>query len=82
MKEENETGYPGTCENCHRENVMVRKVKAYGMFGSADRGFYNICFECFKLRVKFKGSDGRIYSAPITIEEYAIKEEKEYAKKM
>ena len=55
----------GTCENCHKENVKVRKIEAYGMFGSANRGFYNICFECFKPRVKFRGRDGRNYESPV-----------------
>lgn len=82
MKDQIENGYLGTCENCNKENVMVRKIEGYGAFGSDMRGYYNICFECFKPRVNFKGSDGRIYTAPITIEEHTIREEKENAKKM
>ena len=58
-----EDGYLGICENCHKETT-VRKVEAYGAFGSAMRGFYNICFDCFKQRVTFKGRDGRTYKAP------------------
>jgi hypothetical protein len=73
MKDEIETGYLGTCENCHKENVMVRKIEAYGAFGSGMRGYYQICFECFKPRVKFKGSDGKTYNAPITTEEHTTK---------
>lgn len=82
MKEEIESGYLGTCENCHKENVMVRKIEAYGAFGSGMRGYYNICFECFKPRVSFKGSGGRTYHSPQTTEERAIREEKKTRKNL
>ena len=44
----------GTCENCHKKNVQIRRFKAIGMFNE-DRGYFSVCLECFK---------GRIWSDP------------------
>lgn len=68
--DEFETYQIGTCENCHKENVKIRRIEAFSMFARASRessrGFYNICFECFGPRVKFR-SRGRIFYAPTNI---------------
>ena len=65
-----ETYNIGTCENCLKENVRVRKIEAFSMFARASRdssrGFYNICFECFGPRVTFR-SRGQIFHAPTNI---------------
>ena len=37
----------GTCENCNTEDVWLRRVESTGGgFGSAGRGFFDICFDC------------------------------------
>ena len=51
---EYEEGHIGTCENCHKEKVMVRPIMALDRFEGQNRGYYQICFECFKPRVKTK----------------------------
>lgn len=67
MKTDIDESKIGTCENCHREKVRVRSVKAYGAFGSGDRGFYDFCFRCFAPQEYVKGRDGRIYSSPMKL---------------
>ena len=55
--------FTGTCENCRKENVKVRRIEAKGMFGET-RGYYNICFECIGPQITFK-SRGRTFTAPM-----------------
>ena len=80
--DEYETYQIGTCENCLKESVRVRKIQAFSTFVSASpessRGWYNLCFECFGPRVKF-WSEKRQYEAPTNIirapaglEEFAV----------
>ena len=49
-----ETYSIGTCENCGREDVKIRKVEAKSWLSKASRGFYNICFDCVGPRVFWK----------------------------
>jgi len=67
---EYETYNIGTCANCHKENVKIRRVEEFSMFARASRessrGFHDICFECFGPRVKFR-SRGKIFYAPTNI---------------
>jgi hypothetical protein len=44
--------YKGTCENCHKEQIDVRKVKAIGHAGES-RGYYDVCFQCIKPVIRF-----------------------------
>jgi len=61
MPDEYETFWTGTCDNCNRDGVLVRRVEATGMF-KEPRGFYNICIDCFKPRVKWSNKRGTFYS--------------------
>ena len=37
----------GTCENCHKEGVWIRRQEVTeGAFGSGPRGFFKICIDC------------------------------------
>jgi len=49
MKTDLDDAFIGTCENCGRKSVKVRRVKAIGMFKER-RGYFDICFKCFKPR--------------------------------
>ncbi len=68
--DEFETYNVGTCENCLKEKVKVRKVEAFSMFARASRetsrGFYNLCFECYGPQVTFR-SRGQKFHAPTNI---------------
>ena len=78
-----ETYSIGTCENCNREGVKVRKVEAFDTFHKGSRGFYNICFSCIGPRVFWK-KGGRTIESPTNIirtpeglEEFQRSEQKE-----
>ena len=60
-----ETYQMGTCENCKRENVKIRKVEAFG-FARESRGFYDICFDCMAPRVFWK-KGGLLMKSPTNI---------------
>jgi len=59
MKSDLDEAFIGTCENCGRQNVKVRRIEAVGMFREK-RGYFNICFECFGARTYTKTKDGRV----------------------
>ncbi len=53
----------GVCESCKKEKV-TRPVKVDGMM-KTERGYYNICFDCFGSRIFWKkSSDGIVYQSP------------------
>ena len=62
-----EDAFIGTCQNCHKENVKVRRVEAKGLFNET-RGFYDVCFACFAPQVYTKVR-GRIVQSPMETEE-------------
>jgi len=56
----------GVCENCQRDDVLVRHVESVGWSGES-RGFYSICFECFGARLTWRlRESGRMYMSPVT----------------
>jgi len=65
QRDEYETYYIGTCENCHKEKVKIRPIMAMGMF-KEDRGWYQICFECFRPRVTWSDKRG-VFISPTNI---------------
>ena len=56
----------GTCDNCHKEQVFVRRVLSVGMFGEKRR-YWNLCYDCYPLHQSVK-SYGRTYHYPISKE--------------
>lgn len=62
MKSDMEEAFIGTCENCKKEKVKVRRIKATGMFNEP-RGFFNMCFECHAEQIEFQ-SRGKTFFAP------------------
>ena len=61
MKSDMDEAFIGTCENCGKEKVKVRRIKAIGMF-KEPRGFFNVCFECFGEQIEFQ-SGGKTFFA-------------------
>lgn len=58
MKTDLEKAFIGTCENCKKENVKVRRVQSVGsILGGGSRGYFNICFVCLKpvIYIKVRG---------------------------
>ena len=47
----------GTCENCHTEDVWVRRIESTGSdFGASGRGHFDVCFDCVgPVRIWYKG---------------------------
>jgi len=70
MKSDLDEAFIGTCENCKRENVTVRRVKAIGMFNEP-RGYFDICFECQRPEIYWTTKDGRQMHTPVTDEAVA-----------
>lgn len=52
----------GTCENCGKEKVKVRRIQSLDKFGANPRGYFNICFECFGEQIEFQ-SRGKTFFA-------------------
>ena len=65
QSDEYETYQIGTCENCGRDNVKVRRVESFGM-AKESRGFYNLCFDCVGPKVFWK-KGGRRMESPTNI---------------
>jgi len=61
-----ETYQIGTCENCEREGVKIRRVEATSWLSRASRGWHNICFDCIGPRVFWK-KGGRTIESPTNI---------------
>ena len=60
----------GTCENCLKKNVKVRRIHSGGdQFGSASRGYFNICYKCIKPIITFTGRNGQKYETSMNITE-------------
>ena len=53
----------GTCDNCHNENIMVRRVLSLGMFGEKRR-YRNLCYDCYPLHQSCK-SYGKTFYYPV-----------------
>jgi len=53
----------GTCKNCLRDNVKIRRVRAISWLSKANRGWYNICFDCVGPKVFWK-KGGRTIESP------------------
>ena len=56
-----ESYFIGLCDNCGQDHVKIRRIEAIGVFKES-RGFYNICFGCFKPRVEWSDKHGTFYS--------------------
>jgi len=59
-----------TCENCGKHNVWGRRVKVYDRFGSTDRGYVDMCFECHRPTREFTSPTRGIMYAPLKEETY------------
>ena len=61
----------GTCENCETERTKVRPVEAFSVMQMgrepASRGFYTICYKCFRPRVFWKDKMYGDMSSPMRI---------------
>ena len=68
MKTDLDEAFSGTCAQCGRENVKVRRIEAKGLFGES-RGFFDICFNCMRPVIYVKARGGRIVKSPMRDEQ-------------
>ena len=61
-----EQSYMGTCENCGKENVRVRRIEAIGMFKES-RGHYDLCFKCVGPQILWKSKEYGDMKSPMDI---------------
>ncbi len=65
--EDRATAGAGKCVEC-KQVKPGRPVKTYGAFGSAPRGYYFFCFDCFGPRIFWKKDEDSItYETPIEL---------------
>lgn len=46
MKTDLDEANKGTCENCHSENVWVRRIPSFDWITKKIRRYWNLCFDC------------------------------------
>jgi len=66
IEDERDRGYMDVCENCGK-TALGRRVEAIGFAGES-RGFFFICFICFRPRITWRprGEHSRTYVSPIS----------------
>lgn len=68
----------GTCEECHQEKYGRMVKGTTPIMGGSPRGYFFLCFDCFKPRMYWKKSDSSIvYETPVETKDYqeALKKE-------
>ena len=70
VDDDRKRGLTGMCENCGRDNVLVRPVQSVGWLNEP-RGYYKLCFDCFRPRISWRprGKHAQIYTSPVCEEE-------------
>ena len=65
IEDERKIAQIGTCDNCKKEGVKVRRLEDY----LSPLHYYNYCFECQRPTIKWRNKDGQIMISPINEEE-------------
>jgi len=70
MRSELDEAFKGTCENCKKEDIYVRRIANLDRFHGGIRRYWNICFECVRPTREFMSRTRGIMNTPVKEEVY------------